>query len=123
MSLNGTVVGRTDVLRHWRNGRWWSFLHGVLTNGSLWDPIVNQLRGRYRCMVSELPFGAHRAPMPDDSDLDLASLAKLIADFLDELDLGDGTLVRNDWEESQLIIAPGGSDRVSGLVLVSCEAP
>ena len=98
------------------------FLHGVLTNGSLWDPIVDKLRGRYRCIVPELPFGAHRTPMPDDADLDLASLAKMIAGFLVELDLRDVTLVCNDWGGAQLVIAPGGSDRVSGLVLVSCEA-
>ena len=98
------------------------FLHGVLTNGSLWDPIVDQLRDRYRCIVPELPFGAHRTPMPDDADLDLASLARMIAGFLVELDLRDVTLVCNDWGGAQLVIAPGGSDRVSALVLVSCEA-
>ena len=98
------------------------FLHGVLTNGSLWDPIVEKLRDRYRCIVPELPFGAHRTPMPDDADLDLASLARMIADLLVELDLRDVTLVCNDWGGAQLVIAPGGSDRVSALVLVSCEA-
>ena len=54
--------------------------------------------------------------------LDLASLAKMIAGFLVELDLRDVTLVCNDWGGAQLVIAPGGSDRVGGLVLVSCEA-
>ena len=63
------------------------FLHGVLMNGTLWDGIVDKLRGRYRCLVPELPFGAHRTPMPDDADLDLGSLARMIAGFLDELDL------------------------------------
>ena len=82
------------------------FLHGVLTNGSLWNPIVDKLRDRYRCIVPELPFGAHRTPMPDDADLDLASLAKMIADFLVELDLHDVTLVCNDWGGAQLVIAP-----------------
>ena len=36
-------------------------LHGVLMNGTLWDAdVVDRLRGRYRCIVPELPFGAHR---------------------------------------------------------------
>ncbi len=97
-------------------------LHGVLMNGTLWDDVVDRLRDRYRCIVPELPFGAHRTPMPDDAELDLASLAKLIAGFLVELDLDDVTLVCNDWGGAQLVIAPGGSDRVGRLVLVSCEA-
>ena len=61
-------------------------------------------------------------PMPDDADLDLGSLARMIAGFLDELDLHDVTLVCNDWGGAQLVISPGGSDRVANLVLVSCEA-
>ena len=98
------------------------FLHGVLMNGTLWDSVVEKLRGRYRCIVPELPFGAHRTPMPDHADLDLGSLAGMIAGFLEELDLHDVTLVCNDWGGAQLVISPGGSDRVAGLVLVSCEA-
>ena len=98
------------------------FLHGVLMNGTLWDGVVDKLRGRYRCIVPELPFGAHRTPMPDDADLDLVSVARMIAGFLDELDLRDITQVCNDWGAAQLVISPGGSERVASLVLVSCEA-
>ena len=97
-------------------------LHGVLMNGTLWDEVVDGLRDRYRCIVPELPFGAHRTPMPDDAELDLESLAKLIAEFLVELDLHDVTLASNDWGGAQLVVSPGGSDRVANLVLVSCEA-
>ncbi|MDE0613927.1 MAG: alpha/beta hydrolase [bacterium] len=97
-------------------------LHGVLMNGSLWDEVVDGLRDGYRCIVPELPFGAHRTPMPDDAELDLKSLAKLVAEFLVELDLHDVTLVCNDWGGAQLVVSPGGSDRVANLVLVSCEA-
>ena len=98
------------------------FLHGVLMNGTLWDDVVDRLRGRYRCIVPELPFGAHRTPMPADADLTLQSIAKMIAGFVAELDLHDVTLVCNDWGGAQLVISPGGSDRVANLVLVSCEA-
>ena len=68
-------------------------LHGVLMNGSLWDEVVDGLRDRYRCIVPELPFGAHRRPMPDDANLTLESMATMIAEFLTELDLDDVTLV------------------------------
>ena len=97
-------------------------LHGVLMNGSLWDEVVDGLRGSYRCIVPELPFGAHRTPMPDDAELDLESLAVMIAELLVELDLYEVTLVCNDWGGAQLVVSPGGSDRVANLVLVSCEA-
>ena len=62
-------------------------LHGVLMNGTLWDTVTEGLGDRYRCIVPELPFGAHTMPMPDDDDLSLPALATLIAEFLTKLDL------------------------------------
>ena len=97
-------------------------LHGVLMSGTLWDTVVGGLRDRYRCIVPELPFGAHTTLMPDDADLSLPALATMIAGFLAELDLRHVTLVCNDWGGAQLLISPGGTDRVANLVLVSCEA-
>ena len=98
------------------------FLHGVLMNGTLWSDVVDGLRDRYRCIIPDLPFGAHRTPMPDDADLRLESLARMVADFLEELDLRSVTLVSNDWGGTQLVVSPGGSDRIANLALVSCEA-
>ena len=97
-------------------------LHGVLMNGSLWTEVVDDLHESHRCIVPELPLGGHQRPMPADADLTLPSMAKLVARFLDELDLDDVTLVSNDWGGAQLVIKPGGSRRVANLVLVSCEA-
>ena len=97
-------------------------LHGVLMGGSLWDTVIEGLRDRFRCVVPELPFGAHTTPMPDGADLSLPEIATLLAEFLTELDLHQVTLVCNDWGGAQLLISPGGSDRVANLVLVSCEA-
>ena len=45
-----------------------------------------------------------------------------IAGFLAELDLRRVTVVCNDWGGAQLVISPGGTDRVANFVLVSCEA-
>ena len=97
-------------------------LHGVLMNGRLWDAVVDDLRRDYRCIVPELPFGAHSRPMPETADLSLGSLAELVADLLEELQLEAVTLVCNDWGGAQLVIWPGQSRRVANLVLVSCEA-
>ena len=49
-------------------------LHGVLIGGTLWDTVTDGLRDRYRCIVPELPFGAHTTPMPG-ADLSLPALA------------------------------------------------
>jgi len=97
-------------------------LGGVLTGADLWDDVARQLVDSYRIVVPELPFGSHRVPFPDDADLTLPGIAKMLADFLVELDLHDVTLVSNDWGGAQLVVAPGGSDRVANLILVSCEA-
>ena len=98
------------------------FLHGVLMNGTLWATVVDNLRQDYRCIVPELPFGAHSRPMPEETDLTLGSLAILVADFLNELQLRDVTLICNDWGGAQLVVWPGRSTRVANLALVSCEA-
>ena len=60
--------------------------------------------------------------MPHGAGLSLPAIATLLAEFLTELDLQQVTLVCNDWGGAQLLISPGGSDRVANLVLVSCEA-
>ncbi|MGF1666136.1 MAG: alpha/beta fold hydrolase [Acidimicrobiia bacterium] len=72
--------------------------------------------------MPELPFGGHQQPLPDHADLTLPGVVSLIVEFLVELDLHDVTLVSNDWGGAQLVVHPGGSDRVANLALVSCEA-
>ena len=44
------------------------FLHGVLVDGSLWDPVL-ALLGQRRCVVPTLPLGSHTEPAPDRSVL------------------------------------------------------
>lgn len=97
-------------------------LHGLLMNGSLWREVVADLRTEFRCVVPTLPLGAHRLPMRPDADLSGAGLARLVAEFLDRLDLRDVTLVGCDWGGAQLVVARGLGERVGRLVLVSQEA-
>jgi len=70
-----------------------------------------------------LPLGAHRHPMRPDADLSLPGIARLVAEFMDRLDLTDVTLVGNDTGGAlvQLLMAEGG-ERVGRAVLVSCDA-
>lgn len=98
------------------------FLHGLAMDGSLWRHVVADLRADYRCVVPTLPLGGHRRPMSPDADLSPRGLARLVAEFLESLDLRDVTLVGNDWGGAQLVIAEGRAERVGRLVLTSCEA-
>ena len=76
------------------------FRHGVLMNGTLWNSIVDQLPDPYRCIVPELPFGAHRTPMPDDADPSLKMRVKIVPEDLAELGLRNANLGCDDWGES-----------------------
>jgi pimeloyl-ACP methyl ester carboxylesterase len=97
-------------------------VHGLLMDGSQWRHVVADLRTDYRCVLPTLPLGGHRRPMHPDADLSLRGQVRLVAEFLERLDLHDVTLAFNDWCGAQLLISEGLDERVSRLVLVSCEA-
>jgi pimeloyl-ACP methyl ester carboxylesterase len=97
-------------------------LHGLVMDGRVWDPVVAELGAAVRCLTPTLPFGAHRVPLRGDADLSLRGLGRLVADFLERLDLRDVTLVFNDWGGAQVMIADGLMARVGRLVLTPCEA-
>jgi pimeloyl-ACP methyl ester carboxylesterase len=98
-------------------------LHGLMMDASLWDGPIADLSADYRCVAPTLPLGAHSVPMHADADLSLPAIARLVAEFLNRLDLHDVTLVGNDTGGAivQLVLA-GGAARVARAVLVSCEA-
>jgi pimeloyl-ACP methyl ester carboxylesterase len=95
-------------------------LHGLMMDNSLWDQTIADLSADHRCIAPTLPFGAHRQAMHPDADLSLPGLARLVAEFLDRLDLHDVTLAGNDTGGAlvQLVESP----RVTRLVLASCDA-
>ena len=101
-------------------------LHGLMMDATLWDGVIAELSARYRCVAPTLPFGAHRHAMHADADLSLPGIARLVAEFLDRLDLADVTLVGNDTGGAlvQLLIGGGGDGaaRVGRVVLASCDA-
>jgi pimeloyl-ACP methyl ester carboxylesterase len=98
------------------------FVHGVAMNGTLWRDVVADLRRDYRCVVPDLPLGAHRRPMRPDADLSMHGIARILAEFLDRLDLHDLTLAMNDWGGPQLLVSEGLDERIGRLVITSCEA-
>jgi pimeloyl-ACP methyl ester carboxylesterase len=99
------------------------FLHGYLMGGGLWEPVTRLLEGQFRCLVPELPFGAHPAPMRPDADLTAAGLGRLVADFLGALDLSGVTLVGNDSGVAVAqVVAARHAERLGGLVLATGDA-
>jgi pimeloyl-ACP methyl ester carboxylesterase len=97
-------------------------LHGLLMDGSLWRHVVADLRTSYRCVLPILPLGAHRRAMRAGADLSGRGLARILAEFLEQLDLQDITLVGCDWGGAQLLVAEGLDRRIGRLVLVAQEA-
>ncbi|KAF5992566.1 MULTISPECIES: alpha/beta fold hydrolase [Streptomyces] len=98
-------------------------LHGLMMDASLWDETITELAADHRCVAPTLPLGAHRHGMRADADLSLPGVARLVAEFLDRLDLRDVILVGNDTGGAlvQLMMVDGAA-RVAGVVLVSCDA-
>ena len=99
------------------------FLHGLMMDASLWDGPIADLAAEHRCIAPTLPLGAHRHAMPADADLSQPGIARLVAEFLDRLDLHDVTLVGNDTGGAlvQLLMAEGNA-RIGRVVLASCDA-
>src|SRR6201991_4499627 len=97
-------------------------LHGLLMDGSLWRKVEPELSGRHRVICPTLPLGAHRIPMRADADLALPAMVRLLAEFLEALDLRDVVLVTNDWGGPLLLVDLGRAERVGRLVITPSEA-
>ncbi len=99
------------------------FVHGVWATGGVWDPVVDLLAPRFRCIVPTLPLGVHRIPSPRGVDRSPAALARVIVGLLEALDLQDVTLVGNDTGGAlcQLVVAKH-PERIGRLVLTNCDA-
>lgn len=98
------------------------FVHGYLVDGRLWDGVVDRLSDRFRCLAPDWPTGAQRVAMNPDADLSPPGVARLIADFLDKLELEDVTVVGNDsgGAISQVLVA-NHPERIGRLLLTNCD--
>jgi pimeloyl-ACP methyl ester carboxylesterase len=85
--------------------------------------VVPRLAGDVRCIVPELPLGAHKRPMKPDAELSPRSVAGMLAELMDKLDLHDVTVVGNDTGGAicQLLVTEH-PERVGRLVLTPCDA-
>lgn len=97
------------------------FTHGFPMTGTQWRKVTPLLPD-YRCILPTLPMGAHRFPMHPDADLGQLGQARILAEFLERLELADVTLVMNDWGGPQFLAHLGLDHRIGRMVFVSCEA-
>ena len=99
------------------------FVHGLLVDGRLWRKVTPLLSDRFRCIVPDLPLGSHVAPMNPDADLSPPGLARVLAGFMQALELQDVTLVANDTGGAiSQITAANHPERIGRLVLTNCDA-
>jgi pimeloyl-ACP methyl ester carboxylesterase len=101
------------------------FFAGALANGDLWRDVVAALEDRYHCITIDLPLGAHPWPLWPGADRSATSLARLLLDCLELLDVEDATVVANDTAGGLLLLSLATGHpalgRVGHLVLTNCE--
>lgn len=117
---------RQGPLRYHERGRGRPvvFVHGLFVNGDLWRHVVPPLADAgLRCITPDWPFGSHEEPLAPQADLGPLGVARLISDFLDELDLHDVVLVANDTGGAfSQIAAVRHPERLGALVLTPSDS-
>ncbi len=102
------------------------FLAGALANGDLWRDVLGALEDHHRCITIDLPLGSHPWPLAPGADRSAESLARLLMDCLDLLDVEDATVVANDTAGGLLLLSLASDHpalgRVGRLVLSNCES-
>lgn len=101
------------------------FVHGILVAGDIWSEVVSELSTKYRCITPDWPMGSHSVPMNADADLTPEGIAKIVAGFIEALDLRDVTIVANDsgGAITQLLLARHDAEkRIARAVLTPCDA-
>jgi pimeloyl-ACP methyl ester carboxylesterase len=98
------------------------FVHGLLVDGELWRETAAALVPAHRCVVPDLPLGAHRHAMHAGADQSPRGVARLVGDLLDRLQLDDVTLVGNDTGGAICqFLVDERPERVARLVLTNCD--
>jgi pimeloyl-ACP methyl ester carboxylesterase len=89
------------------------FVYGAAVNADLWRKVVPELAGEHRCIAPDVPLGGHSIALAGQPDLPLFGVARIVADFLEALDLSEVTVVANDTGDTvQAAGSPSCSRRV-----------
>ncbi len=100
------------------------FVHGFLVDSRLWDGVAAPLAERgVRSYAPDWPLGSHTIPMAKDAECSPRGVARMVAAFLEALDLEDVTLVGNDTGGAicQFVLDTDAS-RVGRVALTNCDA-
>jgi pimeloyl-ACP methyl ester carboxylesterase len=106
------------------DGRPVVFVHGFLVDDTLWSDVPERLAELgLHTFAPTWPLGSHTTAMAEGVDLSPRGVARLVASFLEVLDLDDVLLVGSDTggAVSQLVLDEDPS-RVGRLVLTNCDA-
>jgi len=99
------------------------FVHGFLVDGELWRDVAARLAPDFRVIAPDWPMGSHEVAVNDDADLSAPGTARIVAAFLEALDLDNVTLVGNDSGGAICqLVAVEHPQRIARLVLTSCDA-
>jgi pimeloyl-ACP methyl ester carboxylesterase len=98
-------------------------VHGLLTDGQLWREVAPRLARDFRVIAPDWPLGSHQLPLEPGADLSPPGLARIIADFISDLELEEVTLVGNDTGGALCqLVAAHHPERLGRLVLTPCDA-
>jgi pimeloyl-ACP methyl ester carboxylesterase len=98
-------------------------VHGLLNNSLLWRDMAPRLAKDFRVIAPDWPLGSHSLPLNQGTDLSPPGLARIVADFMAELDLQGVTLVGNDTGGAICqLVAVAHPERLARLVLTPCDA-
>jgi len=98
------------------------FVHGVLLNGHLWRHQLTALSDARRCIAIDLLAHGDTEIAPDQ-DVSVTANAKMLAEFLDALNIDQVDLVGNDSGGGiAQIFAALNPSRLRSLTLTDCDA-
>ena len=97
VSIATTSAGRVPVRDTGGQGVPVLLVHSLLVDADLYLALVPLLVARgYRCLVPELPLGAHGVPLEPDADVTPSGLARLVVEVLDALGVARAHVVGVD---------------------------
>jgi pimeloyl-ACP methyl ester carboxylesterase len=99
-------------------------IHALLVDGDVYSKLVPLLVAQgHRCLIPEMPLGAHEIALNADADLTPSGLAQLLVEVLDALEVDRVDLVGVDTGGalSQLLMA-NHRERVGRVILTACDA-